>query len=612
MYVKRIKLFLFLVACTLPNMGFGQHDNEKVSLNSIARVYQEEVESENDVMDSYKKLTFEKRNDLNFGLSNKRHWLNFEITNEENFQVTYYLGLTSVMNDTLILYSIKNGTVASSMSIGEAIPFVSRPFKMRKSTFKIIMNPEEKLDFLLKVSNGGEPTNISGYLMNEHGYSQWVIGNSMITAFTFGVLMVIFIFNLSYYLITKEKIYFYFISQVIFSALSLLYFEGFIHKYIFDHSSYWAKQSIGIFLCFTFIFNNLFLDEIFKFKLLSEKVYKLNVFLIYATLCVLSISFIHPLGFLFFINFSIAITSVIAFLMLFGIYSIRKNKNMFYVFVSIAIVSIVFLGTMYQLYLAGILPENYFTQYSMQLAIIFQSVFLLLAVNNRVREVREENDLYRIQLLEMMNQYSQNLITNIESERQKLASEIHDGFGQNLLVIRNKILQTLKKKVDVKNIEATLESLLDVTTDALDDARAMSHNLRPPILNTMGLSIAISSLVEKVKLSTDMDICLNMPESIDGLIDKDQEINIYRILQENFTNTLKHAHASTINLEVLREDKEISICFRDDGIGFDKNTALTGLGLLGIKERVSLLKGKMKLETENQKGTEILIKIPII
>jgi two-component system sensor histidine kinase UhpB len=139
----------------------------------------------------------------------------------------------------------------------------------------------------------------------------------------------------------------------------------------------------------------------------------------------------------------------------------------------------------------------------------------------------------------------------------------------------------------------------------------MSHNLRPPILNTMGLTVAIQSLVEKMKESSSMKINLEMPEFIDGLVQKELEINIYRILQESFNNSFKHASATKIVIKIKKIVHEFWIEFEDNGKGFNPNTAQFGQGIVGIKERVSLMKGTVLIESENQKGTKISIKIPI-
>jgi signal transduction histidine kinase len=304
------------------------------------------------------------------------------------------------------------------------------------------------------------------------------------------------------------------------------------------------------------------------------------------------------------------LTSLIALLLFVAILNAKKRGFSSYFFVLLATICLIIFGSVFQLHIIGLVPDIFLTHYAMHLAVATQSVFLALAVNDKFRQIREENTLYQVQLVEAMNQYSQNLINNIEGERQRLASEIHDGLGQHLLVIRNKILMTLKKKMPPTKYEETLEHLLDITTDALEDTRAMSHNLRPPILNTMGLTVAIQSLVGKMKESSSIKINLEMTESIDGLLLKELEINIYRILQEGFNNAFKHAAATKIEIKIQKQARELWLHFEDNGKGFNQNTAKYGQGLVGIKERVSLMKGTILIDSEEKKGTRIFIKVP--
>lgn len=611
----------------------GQNVSSKLNLRDIVTVYVEgkdanlhvsqDTNLDSDIIhrvaiDTYLNLeainyihTFTNKQDLNFGLTYQNHWLRFPFQNKTNEAANFYLAFNSVMDDTLVYYKFVNRQLAEKIILGEQIPFTQRKIATRKPVIPIRLQGGEAAEFFIKSSGVGDPMNLDGSLMNEDAYRNWESTNTAISGFTYGIMLLIGLLNLSFYLITRERVYLYFSFQVLFSTLSLLYFEGYVHQFIFPNSAYWSRQTIAITMCFTFVFNNLFTDNILNFKQTSLRVHQFTIGLIYFTLFVLSFSFIHPLGFQFFIRFGILFASFVAILLMFGIFTIRKNKNLFYFFVSLATFSLVFFGTIFQLFLVGVLPNNILTQYSMHFAVVFQSIFLVLAVNDRFRQIKEDNDRYRIELMEAMNQYSQNLIANIEAERQRLASDIHDGIGQNLLVIRNRILLTLKKKTSTAKFEETLESLLDVTTSALEDARAMSHNLRPPILNTLGLTTSIESLVTQIRQSSSLQINLNMNASIDGLIKKDLEINVYRIFQEGFNNVIKHANATKINIKIEQIEHFLEINFEDNGIGFDAKTAQSGQGILGIKERVSLLKGTLLIDSEVQKGTKILIKIPV-
>ena len=102
-----------------------------------------------------------------------------------------------------------------------------------------------------------------------------------------------------------------------------------------------------------------------------------------------------------------------------------------------------------------------------------------------------------------------------------------------------------------------------------------------------------------------------MEQSVDGMIHKDLDINIYRILQEGFNNAVKHAKASKIDLKIIKKGKFLEIHFQDNGIGFDQNEQVNGQGILGIKERVTLLSGTINITSEADSGTLLYIQIPI-
>lgn len=101
-----------------------------------------------------------------------------------------------------------------------------------------------------------------------------------------------------------------------------------------------------------------------------------------------------------------------------------------------------------------------------------------------------------------------------------------------------------------------------------------------------------------------------MDESVDGVVLKDLDINIYRILQESFNNVVKHSKATKIDLKIMKKEAFLEISFQDNGIGFNQNGGVNGQGIIGIKERVALLGGTINITSEIGAGTQMLIQIP--
>jgi two-component system, sensor histidine kinase LadS len=584
---------------------------ERLDLQNIATVYKDASHSLSiELILQDNSCIFKPINHLNTGITYTDYWVKFSLKNTSDKELSLFLAFESMVNDTLFLYKVINNEVVETTMLGEYLPFSQRQIKHPTPVFEINLLPNQQVQYYIKTTGNGQPINLTASLLNAQGFHNWDVRKMFFLGVIYGIIILILLLNISFFLITKEKIYLIFSGQFVFSALCIAYFDGFIYQYIFPNNGYWSNETIAIAMCLTFLFNNRFTSDFFNLKNLAPWAYYTFRYSTYLIYLILAFSFVHPLGFNTFIVSMTAITSLVALLLFVSILAAKRRGFASYIFGLVATVCLIVFGSFFQLFLIGLVPGVFFTHYAMHLAVATQSVFLALAVNDKFRLIREENTLYQVQLVEAMNKYSQNLINNIEGERQRLASEIHDGLGQHLLVIRNKVLMSLKKKMSPTKHEETLEYLLDVTTDALEDTRAMSHNLRPPILNTMGLTVAIQSLIEKMKESSSMKINLDMKESIDGLVQKELEINIYRILQENFNNAFKHASATKIDIKIKKKTQELAIEFEDNGKGFNQNTAKIGQGLMGIKERVSLMKGTILIASEENKGTHFFIKIP--
>jgi signal transduction histidine kinase/ligand-binding sensor domain-containing protein len=220
---------------------------------------------------------------------------------------------------------------------------------------------------------------------------------------------------------------------------------------------------------------------------------------------------------------------------------------------------------------------------------------------------------YRTAVLRKKHQsqkeFSHKLIESQEKERKRIATALHDSHGQNLLIISNEMQQYVDKH---KESEKELKNVSNTIQESINEIREISYDLHPHILERVGLSETIDSMIGKICKSSEIQFDLVMDE-IDNLFDKKVEINIYRIIQEAVNNIIKHSQATESKIELKKNIKYVNINISDNGIGFDNKLILkenNGLGLVGMKERVNLINGKYRLKSEQGKGTKIEIKIP--
>lgn len=212
-------------------------------------------------------------------------------------------------------------------------------------------------------------------------------------------------------------------------------------------------------------------------------------------------------------------------------------------------------------------------------------------------------------------EFTKKLIESQENERKRVAAELHDSLGQDLLIIKNKALISIKKTKDFDQLKKEMNEISDLTSATLNDVREISYNLRPYELDRLGLTKTIESMIERANNSTNINFAANI-DDIDKVFIPEVEINIYRIIQESLNNVIKHSEASEVNLIINRSEKEIVISISDNGKGFDlkkyrMKAGKKGFGLKGIEERVRLLNGEFNIESEVGKSTTVRIIIPL-
>ncbi len=202
--------------------------------------------------------------------------------------------------------------------------------------------------------------------------------------------------------------------------------------------------------------------------------------------------------------------------------------------------------------------------------------------------------------------FSRRLIESQEAERKRIASELHDGLGQNLVVIKNRAALGIKKGDDQERVAKEFNNISESATQALDEVREITNNLRPQLLDRLGLTKAIHAMLKKVSDVVEIESEI---DSIDNLFNESEEISVYRIIQESLNNVIKHSNASIAKVRIKRTEGQVLITIEDKGKGFDTTTASSGLGLVGLKERAQLLNAELLIESKIGKGTTIQVEI---
>lgn len=220
--------------------------------------------------------------------------------------------------------------------------------------------------------------------------------------------------------------------------------------------------------------------------------------------------------------------------------------------------------------------------------------------------VRRKISLLRMEQ-ERQQQFSKQLIDSQEAERKRIASELHDGIGQNLLIISNTLQMYLNAK---RKKREEIEEMTELTKETVREIRSISSNLHPHQLERLGLNRAVRSMVENAAKTTGTRISVAIREDL-KLRQPQDEIHIFRIIQELVNNIIKHSGASTAEIAFTETNSHIQITARDDGKGFSPSEIHSdGLGMTSLKERTRLLNGTITVHSSPGAGTLITIIIP--
>lgn len=215
---------------------------------------------------------------------------------------------------------------------------------------------------------------------------------------------------------------------------------------------------------------------------------------------------------------------------------------------------------------------------------------------------------------ESRSQLLQKVITAQEEERQRIARELHDQTGQTL----SSLMMGLKCIAEqCPNSNCELDGMRATIKQTLGDIHRLAVDLRPSVLDDMGLVAALEKLVSEYQSRHQIDVDLHAEWCDQERLHHDMEVTVYRIVQEAMTNISKYAQAENVSIIINKKEDELSIIIEDDGVGFEadniwsEGTVQNRLGLYGMRERAMLVGGTLTIESTPGIGTTIYARVSL-
>lgn len=242
------------------------------------------------------------------------------------------------------------------------------------------------------------------------------------------------------------------------------------------------------------------------------------------------------------------------------------------------------------------------------LMFLLAGMLLFFVTSYQKRLLRNKADVEKMKVRHQLDLF-QSSIDAMEDERRRVSRDLHDEIGAALSVLRLQVGQmNIDKDFSPENTQNLILGSKQLIDHTIENVRRISNDMLPSGLEEFGLKYALEMLCDKVENASRLVINLN----INGLkrIDNRLELSLYRILQELLNNTLKHANATEVNIDVTSENQQLTIIYRDNGQGFDlQKLTKRGLGLNNIESRASMIRGELEYQNDLEKGMGLILKV---
>lgn len=230
-------------------------------------------------------------------------------------------------------------------------------------------------------------------------------------------------------------------------------------------------------------------------------------------------------------------------------------------------------------------------------------LFLFVIIYQR-RMLKNQTELRQLQI-EQQSDLLKAVFDAQETERKRLAEDLHDSVGQVLSVIKfnlHRLEKICDNKKETSELTGTTRNLAE---ECILEIRNIINNMMPHLLTNFGLTEALKELSLKVEQRS--GIAVNFRSTLSDRYPPETEITLYRIAQELFSNALKHSGASELTVTLSKDDPLVILFFKDNGTGFDIKKVKHGFGLKNLSSRLQLVNGGLQIDSDSNEGTAVKI-----
>lgn len=486
---------------------------------------------------------------------------------------------------------------------GDKIPFGDRTFLNRNLVIPLEMQPGAIKTILMTVDKRNASVSVPMLISRRSVFEEREESNHLVYGIYFGILLVIIVFSLFVFSILRQEIFFWYAFYIFFLGLYLMAHIGILFQIGYPNMNWFNDYSRPFFITFSTSALIHFIRLLLNVKRLLPRlnvIYNYLIIILNATVIWWMITpWWHEVQTIIYLN--IQNFTLLAALILVLVSSILtfKDQKVVVAFFWVAFMAVLSAGLSIILIESGIINEDAISINPLFIGSLIEVLVFALGLSYWSRV--NEND--RLQLIKLVQdskkQMVDSYINGIESEKQKISSDLHDDIGSRLSHLKR------KTESDCQGHPEIIKRFEKIT----QKVRLLSHDLAPPSFAGNEFLISIKHLVSSHELpETEMTLQIfDIPDYLSSSVTK----HLYRIVQSALSNIEKYAKATSVDIQFFYYNNELVLAIEDNGIGFDYSKENPVMSITEMQSRVESLGGLMEISSSKKRGTSIMITIPV-
>lgn len=544
-----------------------------------------------------------KKNRVYHGFSNQFYWLKFSLQNTTNTLQSLYFEVSNPHIDYLDFYQLETNRIALRYRTGKFLPFNKRPIDNANFVFPIKLLPNETTTYYVKIDKRSTSVNYPTTLWNQRDFNKTNNQKILINGALFGMLFLLCLYSLLVSIYLKRILYLWYGLYILFMGLYLFTSMGYSFQYI-NQDSILFKSIFRITTLISLIVCHLkFVKSFLKIKHHSLRLYTIMNLIAGLLVALLLGYFIFPF---YYNQHSGAFIKILYFLILCSAICCLLSNKLTYKYQKKTVIlyllsfGVIILGGVFLMAFEFGWLLNFKTKISpVFIGSLIEIIILSFALVKQMQSIDEQKNYLTIRVAEKQQEVVQAYVDGVEKEKLRVSEELHDNIGSQLANLSRIIYSETKLP----------NSIYQKSISIIDEVRALSHRLSPVKGNLLTFKEQLENLINETFSTDHIDYDYNFIGNAKNL-NKKQQLNVYRILQEFLNNILKHAKATTVEIQFINLENELTLTIEDNGIGFNTNNTHKGLGLENIQRRVDYLKGTMEISSTPEQGTFIVVSVP--